>query len=131
MKDLVPTEAVKAVIRSEEGGFLFVQRNPEVRDTDSWDLPGGLIENESPEAALKRELDEELGVEVDVGEKVGEWSFYRPLDGKTVRVSNYSCKILKGTVSLSEEHIASKWVTETEAKGLKVKDPSLFSALGN
>ena len=56
---------VAAVIRDEEGRVLMTQR-PEGRHMGGlWEFPGGKIDDgESPSAALMRELDEELGIEV-------------------------------------------------------------------
>ncbi|WP_116247855.1 NUDIX hydrolase [Nocardiopsis sp. FIRDI 009] len=57
--------AAGAVIRSESGGVLLVRRTyvPE----RPWGVPGGVIEaDESPLAACRRELREELGVEARV-----------------------------------------------------------------
>lgn len=52
------------LIRDERGRVLLV--NPAYKP--DWDLPGGMVEaNESPMAAARREVLEELGVEVTVG----------------------------------------------------------------
>lgn len=50
-----------------EDGRVLVQQRPEGTSLAGlWEFPGGKIEpGESPEAALARELDEELGVIVD------------------------------------------------------------------
>lgn len=50
-----------------EGGKVLVQQRPEGSSLAGlWEFPGGKIEpDESPAAALARELDEELGIIVD------------------------------------------------------------------
>ena len=56
------------VIRDARGRVLLTRRT-EGRDlAGRWEFPGGKLEpGESPEAALARELREELGIEVEVG----------------------------------------------------------------
>jgi 8-oxo-dGTP pyrophosphatase MutT (NUDIX family) len=59
--------AVKALI-VKENKFLVIQ------DADDffWELPGGKIKhNEKPYDALKREIKEELGIEIEINEFVG------------------------------------------------------------
>jgi ADP-ribose pyrophosphatase YjhB (NUDIX family) len=52
------------LIRDERGRVLLV--NPAYKP--DWDLPGGMVEaNESPMAAARREVLEELGLELEVG----------------------------------------------------------------
>lgn len=57
---------VAAALINEEGEILLAQR-PEGKAMEGlWEFPGGKIEpGETPELALKRELKEELGVEID------------------------------------------------------------------
>ncbi len=131
MATSIPTRAVKAIIANDQGEILFLQRNPELRDSDNWDLPGGLVEGdkETDEEALRREVAEELGLEIVVEQKAGEWSFYRPLDGKIVTATNYSCRIKGGTITLSEEHIAIRWVLKQNIHTLEIKDNSLLNAI--
>ena len=61
-------EVVAGVIRDARGRVLLARRT-EGRDLAGlWEFPGGKREpGESPEAALVRELREELGIEVDIG----------------------------------------------------------------
>lgn len=54
--------AVKALIRNTDGNILLVKEK-----SDKWDLPGGGIDHgESPDDAIRRELQEELGVTTGV-----------------------------------------------------------------
>jgi len=71
-------------------------------------FPGGKVETgESPEVALARELEEELGVAVDVGEKLAavvEWT-----DGEVaIRLSAYWCRISEGE-PMALEHEELRW----------------------
>jgi len=126
----IPNHAVKAVIRDAEGKILFLQRNPAKGAVANWDLPGGIVEaGESDRIALKREIQEELGLDTTVNDELGTWTFYRPFDGKTVAVTNYSVNLADGNIKLSDEHIGFAWFDSDQIKGLPVKDPSLHNAL--
>lgn len=58
--------AAGLILRGEE--VLICQRRPDQPMALKWEFPGGKIEpGESPEQALARELDEELGISADVG----------------------------------------------------------------
>jgi uncharacterized protein len=59
---------VAALVRGADGSVLLSQRRADQGMPLKWELPGGKIEpGESPEAALRREIVEELGVEAEVG----------------------------------------------------------------
>ena len=62
-----------ALCEDDEGRLLFVRRAHEPF-RGCWDLPGGFLEEgEPPLDALKRELLEETGLEVEPGDYVGAW----------------------------------------------------------
>jgi 8-oxo-dGTP diphosphatase len=59
---------VAGLIVGSDGRVLISQRRPDQSLALGWELPGGKIEpGESPTVALQRELQEELGVIVEVG----------------------------------------------------------------
>ena len=56
---------VAAALVERDGRVLLQQRSPGRQMAGLWEFPGGKVEqNERPEAALVRELHEELGIEV-------------------------------------------------------------------
>jgi 8-oxo-dGTP diphosphatase len=65
------TVLVAAGIIIERGRVLLTQRKPGTHLAGLWELPGGKVQpGEDPRGALRRELKEELGIDVAVGEVV-------------------------------------------------------------
>ncbi|MFB8249561.1 (deoxy)nucleoside triphosphate pyrophosphohydrolase [Streptomyces sp. NPDC055952] len=64
----------------EDGHLLAARRSAPAELAGRWELPGGKVEpGETPEAALERELREELGVDAEAGARVpGEWPLKPP-----------------------------------------------------
>ena len=61
------TDVVAAVIYQADGGYLLAQRPPGKAYAGYWEFPGGKVEpGETLDAAIKREIREELGIEVHV-----------------------------------------------------------------
>ncbi len=62
---------VVAALIMKEGKILVCQRTRHQVMPLKWEFPGGKIETgEQPRDALRRELDEELGIDADIGEEV-------------------------------------------------------------
>ena len=63
----IPTLVVVAAALADERGRVLLQRRPQgAAMAGLWEFPGGKVEEgELPEAALVRELGEELGIEVE------------------------------------------------------------------
>jgi 8-oxo-dGTP diphosphatase len=63
------TLIVAAGVVIERGRVLLSQRKADAHLAGAWELPGGKVEEgEDPRDALRRELGEELGIVVEVGE---------------------------------------------------------------
>jgi 8-oxo-dGTP diphosphatase len=71
------TVVVAAGVIIERGRVLLAQRKPGSHLEGAWELPGGKVEDgEDPRATVRRELAEELGIDVRVGE-ILEVTFHR------------------------------------------------------
>jgi 8-oxo-dGTP diphosphatase len=70
---------VVAAILQSDGKILIGQRTPTQSHPLKWEFPGGKVEpGESPEQALARELEEELGISGATGEVLTRYHFTYP-----------------------------------------------------
>lgn len=74
-----------------------------------WEFPGGKIEKEeTEEEALKREIKEELNVEIEIIQKLISAKHAYP--AKTIELIPFLCKIITGNLVLAE-HADYKWIS--------------------
>lgn len=90
---------VRAII-CEEDRYLFIHRIRE--DKEYWVFPGGGVDEDdvSLAAALIRECEEELGVQVEVGEFFTKTYFV--MDGEEQEQHIYFCKIQSGEIGTGQ-----------------------------
>lgn len=111
MDDNRKTVNVVAAVIFKDGKVFATQRG--YGDfKDGWEFPGGKIEcGESPEAALRREISEELETSVEVGELIDVIEYDYPDFHLSMRC--YSCAVLSGSLKLLE-HEAARWLTAAQ-----------------
>ena len=98
---------VAAVIMKE--GRVFATQRGYGEFKDGWEFPGGKVEaGESPEEALRREIREELEVEVNVGDLIDTIEYDYPAFHLSMKC--YACTIAGGSPHLLE-HEAARWLT--------------------
>ena len=90
---------VVAVAMTDDSGRILVQRRPAGKMMAGlWEFPGGKIETgETPEAALVRELHEELGIMVDPAHLTPAVFASEPLAGRHLLLLLYICRRWNGT----------------------------------
>lgn len=117
-----PQLVVAALIQRSfdpKGPILLVRRGPDMSGAGQWEFPGGKVEDGELEAeALVREIEEELSLEVTVGDMLGEGTHHYP--NKSIHLKIYWTEILSGDLLLTE-HDAYRWV---EAKHIVESDLS-------
>jgi 8-oxo-dGTP diphosphatase len=93
-----------------EGKVLLAQRVRPPELAGRWELPGGKVASgETEPEALARELAEELGVEVAVGERLGEDVELNA----TMTLRAYEVGLLRGEPQ-PHDHAALRWVSASE-----------------
>lgn len=115
---------VAAVIKNADKKILIAQRNLKKSQGGLWEFPGGKIEpNESREAAIIREIKEELTIDIDVESYLAEKVFNYP--DKDVNLIAMNCRILNGEIKLME-HEDAKWVSKDELKQFEFAPADMF-----
>lgn len=101
---------VAAVIMKE--GKVFATQRGYGEFKDGWEFPGGKVEaGESPEEALRREIREELEVEVNVGDLIDTIEYDYPAFHLSMKC--YACTIAGGSPHLLE-HEAARWLSAVQ-----------------
>ena len=114
---------VTAAVIIEDGRVLIAQRPPGGRHHGAWEFPGGKVEpGESPEECLARELAEELGVAVAVGERLTEVRHAYP--DLLIVLAAFACEITAGEPR--DIHCsAHAWVSPAELLEYDLLPPDL------
>jgi len=99
-----PPLSIKGVLIHDGCVLLLLNERGE------WDLPGGRPDGgEDHRAALRREVREETGLEVEVGTAI-DGHLFEVLPGRYVRILPFACRLVGASVVvLSHEHLETRW----------------------
>lgn len=108
--DLKTVQVVVALIINQDKVFATQRGYGEFKD--GWEFPGGKIEpGETPEQALKREIQEELATEIRVEEPLTTVEYDYPTFHLSMQC--FICKVERGKLTLLE-HEAARWLSYDE-----------------
>ena len=103
---------VAAVIKKENKIFCTQRGYGELKG--GWEFPGGKIEaGETPQAALVREIKEELGADIIVGDLIETVEYDYP--SFHLSMDCFWCELISEEIEL-KEHEDAKWINKDELK---------------
>lgn len=112
---------VVAVALTNQDGEILLQKRPNGRSMAGlWEFPGGKVEiGETPESALVREVQEELGVKISPENLIPLTFASEPLAGKRLLLLLYMCEHWTGEArALESPEIA--WVCPADMPALQM-----------
>lgn len=108
-------EVVAAIIYKDEAYFATQRGYGEFEGM--WEFPGGKIEpGESRDVALKREIQEELGIDIVIEDLICTTEYDYPSFHLTMHC--YLCNIASGEIEL-REHKSARWLTAETLDGVE------------
>ena len=112
---------VTAAVIERGGKVLIARRKKGDRFEGLWEFPGGKIEaGESPEECLRRELLEELGVEIEAPEFLCSVSF--ETSGISIELMAFRTSLLAGEVRC-HDHDEVRWVEPEHVGDFDLTEP--------
>jgi 8-oxo-dGTP diphosphatase len=123
--------ALSAVVYAERGDEILMLRRAAGALPGQWFLPGGAVErDELPEAAARRELMEESGLDIDGElELVGAYPMW--VYGADCLQLSYRGRVADGDIVVSDEHDGARWADPVEVRGTLTDDVIDALAQGN
>ncbi|HEY6507755.1 MAG TPA: (deoxy)nucleoside triphosphate pyrophosphohydrolase [Vicinamibacterales bacterium] len=121
---------VVAAIVESEGRYLVTRRQPGVHLEGLWEFPGGKVDaTETHEQALRREMSEELGVDVAVEGLC--LSTSHEYDDRTVTLYFYRCSLTGAPLPQMGQEM--RWVARKDLRALEfpAADRDLIALLTN
>ena len=113
--------AIKALIRKGDRYLMIYKSDKEDMNPNTIDRPGGRIEfGEKIEDALKREVKEEVGIEIEINKPLNVWGFVK---GNLHLVGiTFLAEYKSGEIILSGEHVKFEWLKKEHILNGKYPD---------
>ena len=125
MTTVSPLLVVAAALVDADGRVLLQQRPPGKAMAGLWEFPGGKVEEgETPEAALIRELEEELGIETHASCLAPASFASEPLGERHLLLLLYVCRKWRG-VAEPRHATALRWVRPSQMYALEMPPADL------
>ena len=103
---------VTCAILMYEKGVLVTRRSEQMPHPQKWEFPGGKVkEGEKPELCIRREIREELSIEISVDRKLP--SVIHTHGSDSFELLPFICQHLEGVIELAE-HSEFRWVPVEE-----------------
>ncbi|MDF2484745.1 MAG: mismatch repair protein MutT [Herbinix sp.] len=113
--------ALKAIIIYNRKALIIQRSYGDVSGSGSWEFAGGKLEfGEDLESGLKREIMEEVGLEVMI-ERLLYASTFQSKEKRQTVILNYLCHSNGDHVTLSEEHERFQWADKKTMKKFLTK----------
>lgn len=110
-----------AAVIEKDGKVLIARRRGGIDLGGFWEFPGGKLEKgETPEKAVEREIAEELGVRINVGELLRTVDYHRPTF--SIRLMAYRATLISGEFTLTD-HDEIRWAAPSELNEADFTEP--------
>ncbi|MGH3520440.1 MAG: NUDIX hydrolase [Haloechinothrix sp.] len=108
MTHLSAVRCVGGIVHDGDGRLLLIRRANEP-SRGKWSIPGGRVEQgESDADAVRRELSEETGLEVEPGALIG------TVTRGPFEIYDYACRVTAGVLTAGDDAAEARWVTAAE-----------------
>jgi 8-oxo-dGTP diphosphatase len=123
-----PVVGVGAVIVKDDRAVIIRRANEPYKG--QWSIPGGRVELGEPlVAAVRREMREETGLDVEVGPVIEVFERIQRDDQGRVRyhfvIIDYLCTCVGSTLCAGDDAADARWVTSDELNGCDIRESAV------
>jgi len=112
-------QVVNAIIKNNKGDRVLIVKRKGGLHSGKWAFPGGIVEKgETKEQALKREINEEVGLQIKkILRKIAEYN-YPGEDNSPSFGESYLVEVFNEKIKINSEISDFKWITLEELENL-------------